>query len=101
MYISPYDQVHAPSLVLPTGHTEAAAGVVGLCHAISGLGSTLALPISHLHGVGSHLAAAITGTNAPSMGIPRQQGSVGKVRCFHQLTHFPDRVFLAMHKTCA
>lgn len=58
------------------GHTEAAAGVVGLCHAITDLGATSASPIAHLQSLGGHLSAALENTGVE---IPRQLG--GALTC--------------------
>eukprot|EP00983_Pelagomonas_calceolata_P037043 1136161-Pelagomonas_calceolata.AAC.4 len=76
----PYDLCDSIALFVnaDVGHTEAAAGVVGLCHTVFGLGSSLAQPLAHLHGVGSHLATALPSGSHAVMGLPRQQaGAAG------------------------
>jgi acyl transferase domain-containing protein len=57
------------------GHTEAAAGVMGLTHALVGLGGNAAQPLLHLSTVNPYLEGALSGP-AGAWSLPRQAGGL-------------------------
>jgi acyl transferase domain-containing protein len=59
------------------GHTEPAAGVVGMLHAAKSVFSSHSQPIFHLHKLNAYMLGSVSGTNTGLFAAPKQHGAFG------------------------
>jgi acyl transferase domain-containing protein/acyl carrier protein len=59
------------------GHTEPAAGLVGVAHAVHAAASNLIHPVLHLTKLNPYLEGTLSGANATLFSMPRVQGGFG------------------------